>query len=69
MNRKIVFTFADSNGKEFTLSYSYAANEIEQSDITALKNAIIANGSIFANVPVTCKSIVVYDITATSYEV
>ena len=67
--KKLVLTFADANGKEFILSYNYISDDVQQTYITALISAIIANGSIFANVPVSCKSAVVYSTTATSYNV
>ena len=69
MDRKLVLVFADANGTELSLTYPYVASEIEQADITTLINTIITNGSIFAIVPVTCKSATVYDITPTSYNV
>lgn len=69
MNKKLVLVFADANGKEFSLSWNYVSSELSQSNVSALITAILTNGSIFANVPVTCKSATAYDITPTSYSV
>ena len=66
---KLVMTFADSNGKEFSLSYPHITEDLEQTSVTALINAIITNGSIFATVPVTCKSAKLVTITDTAFTV
>ena len=53
---KLVFGFETSTGKSMTLSYNYAKPAASAANVKALANGIIANGSIFANVPVTAKS-------------
>ena len=54
-SRKLVCTFADSEGAEFNISYNYASNDLQSSRVKALMTGIIANGSIFERTPVSAK--------------
>ena len=58
-------TFAGSNGAEHSMTYNYADAEAPVSDIKALVNGIVANGSIFTNVPVTAKGAKIVTTTET----
>ncbi len=53
---KLVLAFANIEGNNVSMSYNYASDTAETADVKALVNGIIANGSIFSNVPVTAKS-------------
>ena len=71
MATKLVLTFAGSNGSTATHNFSYADPEATVASVKALMNGIIANGSIYANVPLTVKSAktvttpeTVYDLSA-----
>ena len=52
---KLVMTFAGTNGS-VTMSYGNVKTNAATSHVKALVNGIIANGSIFANTPVSAKS-------------
>ena len=56
MAAKLVMTFAGADGANVTFSYGYAKSSATASNIKALVNGLITNGSIFANPPVTAKS-------------
>ena len=68
---KAVLVFSDSNGKEITQSYNYVKDPetFTQQMMTTLINAILTNGSIFATVPVVCKSAKIVTTTPTDYTV
>ena len=53
---KIVLNFAKANGNDMSLSYSYARQDVSNSNIKSLMQGIVANGSIFENVPVAIRS-------------
>ena len=63
---KLVMTFANSNGTEHSMIYNYADAETPSSAVRALVNGIIANGSIFSNVPATAKSAAIVTTTQTA---
>ena len=65
MASKLVMTFADANGDDVIMSYGYIDAEAPVSDIKALVNGIVANGSIFTNVPVTAKGAKIVTTTET----
>ena len=52
---KLVCTFVTSNGGTEVFTFNYAEPGARTSDVKALMNAIIANGEIFAKVPVAAK--------------
>lgn len=52
----LILEFGDANDNSIFFSYSYANSETLASDVKTLMNTIIANGSIFQNVPVSIKS-------------
>lgn len=56
MASKLVMTFAGNNGVEHFMTYNYIDAETAGSTVRALVNGIIANGSIFTNVPATVRS-------------
>lgn len=56
MASKLVLTFAGANGSDTSMSYSYADPDVANSKIKALTEGIIANGSIFENVPLSAKA-------------
>lgn len=68
MATKLVLTFAGSNGTTATHNFNYADPEATTASVKALVNGIIANGSIYANVPVTAKSAKVVTTTETAYD-
>lgn len=53
---KLILTFIDVSGKDVVFIFNYADKTAETSDIVALMESIIANGSIFNDVPVSIKS-------------
>lgn len=53
---KIVLSFYNASGATVNLSYNYGDSEALASDVKTAMNTIIANGSIFRNVPVSIKS-------------
>ena len=53
---KLVLTFETNEGKTTTMSINYAKPSAEASAVRALMNAIVTNGEIFENIPVTPKS-------------
>ncbi len=53
---KLVLGFETSAGKNTTLTYNYAKPSAGLANVKALMSGIIANGSIFANVPAAAKS-------------
>ena len=63
---KLVMTFAGSNGAEHSITYNYIDAETPNADLKALVNGIIANGSIFSNVPATAKSAAIVTTTQTA---
>ncbi len=62
---KLKMTFESATGATINQSYNYIDPEVEQASVKALMEGIIANGSIFANVPAAMKTakIVVTDET------
>ena len=62
---KLVLTFVDSNYKEIVFIFDYADSHTDVSDIRALVNGIIENGSIFKIVPVIAKSAKFVSVTET----
>lgn len=52
---KLVCTFLDASGNDVVLVFDYANRAADEEDVKALIAGIIANGSIFQNVPVTAK--------------
>lgn len=64
---KIVYNTADGN--TVTHSWRYASINATQPNVTALINSTIANGSIFAKVPVSAKSAQMVVTTENPYTV
>ena len=52
---KLVCTFVTSDGSSETFTFNYAKPGATTANVKALMNTIIANGEIFAKVPVTAK--------------
>ncbi len=65
---KLVLTFAGSNGTITTHSYNYANPDAAAANVKALVNGIIANGSIYANVPQIAKSAKTVTTTEKAYD-
>ncbi len=65
---KLVLGFETASGKSMTLSYNYAKQTATLANVKALMNGIIANGSIFANVPATSKSAKTVTTTENEYD-
>lgn len=65
MASKLVMTFADANGDDIIMSYGYVDAETPASEIKALVNGIVTNGSIFTRVPVSAKSAKIVSTTET----
>ena len=53
---KLVCTFETGDDKTTSMTFNYADPGATLSEVKALMNAIVTNGVIFANVPVTAKS-------------
>ena len=49
---KLVCTFKTSNDKTISMTFNYAKSNATTANVKTLMNTIIANGAIFANVPV-----------------
>lgn len=65
---KLVLTFENASGSSVSMSYNYADSSADVADVKALVNGIIANGSIFVNVPVTAKGAKRVTTTETEYD-
>ena len=52
---KIVFSFGNAVGNTINYSYNYGKSDSSAASIKLAMNTMIANGSIFRNVPVTIK--------------
>ena len=63
---KLVCTFETSNGGTEIFTFNYADPGATKAEATALMNAIIANGAIFAKVPTVAKS--VKNVTTSEHE-
>ena len=53
---KLVTTFECEDGKEHTFSWKYANEAPRKTDVKALGQVMITNGSIFVNVPIEMTS-------------
>ena len=53
---KLELEFLDTNGKSLFFVFPFADPGASSTEVKALINAIIANGDIFAHIPVTAKS-------------
>ena len=53
---QLVLGFETEYGSNTVLTFNYAKPSVSLASVKALMNGIIANGSIFANVPATMKS-------------
>ena len=65
---KLELGFLDSNGRNVIFSYNHAKASATAAQVKALMNGIIANGSIFANVPATAKSAKIVTTTEAEYD-
>ncbi len=65
---KLVLGFQNASGTNMTLSYSHAKASATAAQVKSLMNGIIANGSIFANVPATAKSAKIVTTTEAEYD-
>ncbi len=65
---KLVLGFQNASGTSMTLSYNHAKASATTAQVKALMNGIIANGSIFANVPATAKSAKIVETTESEYD-
>lgn len=68
---KLVLAFETSAGKTMSLTFNYAKPSATSTQIKALMNGIVSNGSIYENVPVAAKSAksvttseTIYDLSA-----
>lgn len=52
MPTKLVLDFKDSEGTSRRWSFNYADSDVTSSQVTALMDGMIANGSVFSNPPV-----------------
>ena len=66
---KLVLKFEDSNGKDVIFSFPYANPSASRTQVKALMNGIITNGSIFEHVPVEKKSAKLVTTTQTAVDV
>lgn len=65
---KLVLGFQNASGTSMTLSYNHADSSATLANVKALMNGIIANGSIFANIPATAKSAKIVTTTESEYD-
>ena len=65
---KLVLKFEDSNGKDVIFSFNYAKPSTTTTQVKALMNGIITNGSIFTNVPATAKSATLVTTSESEYD-
>ncbi len=65
---KLVCTFGTSEEKTSTMTFNYAKSEPTEANVKAFMNAVIANGVIFENVPVTAKSAKTVTTTENVYD-
>lgn len=65
---KLVLGFENGSGHAVSISYSYAKPSATLANVKSLMNGIIANGSIFENVPVTAKSAKTVTTTENVYD-
>lgn len=67
MASKIVITFATDNGdKNFT--YNHASTEATSTQVKTFITAMITNGSIFQNVPLSAKAAKIVTTTENEYD-
>jgi len=52
---RLSLDFSDSHGNLINMTYSNAKNNVTDAQVKALMQGIIANGSIFADIPVTIR--------------
>ena len=64
---KLQFNFAKENGNSMSLSINNARQDASNANIKALGEAIVANGAIYENVPVSLRSAQI--ITTTTSDV
>jgi len=62
---KLVITCVNGEGKDIKFSYNKADPDTEQADAQAVATALITNGSIFADPPVSAKAIAIVVTTTT----
>ncbi len=65
---KLVLGFQNAAGTSMTLSYNHVKASATTANVKALMNGIIANGVIFANVPVVAKSAKLVTTTEDEYD-
>ncbi len=66
---KLVITFLDAYNAERMFSFNYANPNVSENDVKLVAQTIIANGSIFKNVPVTVKSAKFITTTVTNVDI
>ena len=65
----LVITFLDGYSTERNFSFKYAKPAATAANIKTLAQTIIANGSIFAHIPVTAKSAKLVTTTETDVDI
>ena len=65
---KLVLSFATTDGETMTLAYNYIKSNVDTMAVQDLADGIVANGSIFAKVPVIAKSAKLITSTETDIE-
>lgn len=66
---KLVITYATSEGSSTTHSWNHAKTNISGEQASAIASTTIANGSIFAKVPVLAKTAKLVTTTDTELEI
>lgn len=69
MAAKLVYTFTDSTGTKFNMSYNYADEDVNSSDVKTAGQAIVANGEIFEKVPVALVGAKIIVTTETEFNI
>ena len=64
----LVMKFGTTLGETVTFSYKYVKSNMETITVQDLADGIIANGSIFASVPVIARSAKLVTTTESEYE-
>lgn len=65
MATNLVLTFQTSSGDKTTFTFPYAKSNATANQVRSAVNAIITNGSIFEDVPVTAHSAKIVTTTET----
>ena len=66
---KLKLVFKNAGGEDVNFTFSSADKNVESSDVRALMNGMITNGTIYTNVPVAISSATMITTTETEINV